>query len=98
MLLTVLVSANLVSTSYWRVFRVMIRPLLASAFMYAAAKYLHLDTLDLPAVTLVLDIVVGMVSFVVALLGLWLVSGRPDGMEGDILERLNIRIPKRSMA
>lgn len=98
MLLTVLVSANLVSTSYWRVFRVMIRPLLASAIMYAAAKYLHLDTLDLPAVTLVLDIVVGMVSFVVALLGLWLVSGRPDGMEGDILERLNIRIPKRSMA
>ena len=98
MLLTVLVSANLVSTSYWRVFRVMIRPLLASAIMYAAVKYLHLDTLDLPAVTLVLDIVVGMVSFVVALLGLWLVSGRPDGMEGDILERLNIRIPKRSMA
>ena len=40
----------------------------------------------------------GAVSFVVALLGLWFVSGRPDGMEGDILERLNIRIPSRSLA
>ena len=98
MLLTVLVSANLLSTSYWRVLRVMIRPLLASAIMYAAVKYLHLDTLDLPAVTLILDMAVGAVAFVVGLLGLWFLTGRPDGMERDLLERLNIRIPSRSLA
>jgi O-antigen/teichoic acid export membrane protein len=98
MFLTVLVSANLLSTSYWRVFRVMIRPLLASAIMYVTVVYLHLDSLDLPAVTLILDMAVGMVSYGVALLGLWFVSGQPDGMESDILERLKIRVPKRSLA
>ena len=98
MLLTVFVSADLLSTSYWRVFRVMIRPLLASGMMYATVNYLHLETLDLPAVTLVMDMAVGMVSFVVGLLGLWLLTGRPDGMERDILERLNIRIPGRALA
>ena len=98
MLLTVLVSANLLSTSYWRVFRVMIRPLLASAIMYVTVVHLHLDSLDLPIVTLGLDMAVGMVSFGVALLGLWFVSGQPDGMESDILERLKIRVPKRSLA
>ena len=66
--------------------------------MYATVNYLHLETLDLPAVTLVMDMAVGMVSFVVGLLGLWLLTGRPDGMERDILERLDIRIPGRSLA
>jgi O-antigen/teichoic acid export membrane protein len=98
MLLTVLVSANLLSTSYWRVFRVMIRPLLAGGVMYATVNYLHLDTLDLPAVTLVMDMAIGGLSFVAALLGLWVAGGRPDGMESDILERLNIRMPGRSFA
>ena len=75
-----------------------IRPLLASAIMYVTVVYLHLDSLDLPAVTLILDMAVGMVSYGVALLGLWFVSGQPDGMESDILERLKIRVPKRSLA
>jgi O-antigen/teichoic acid export membrane protein len=98
MLMTLAVSANLLSTSYWKVFRAMIRPLLASAIMYVTVLYLHLDSVDLPIVTLILDMAVGMVSFGAALLGLWYVSGQPDGMESDILERLKIRVPKRSLA
>ena len=98
MLLTLFVSANLLSTSYWRVFRVMIRPLLAGGLMYATVKYLHLDTLDLPIVTLVMDMAVGGVTFIAVLLGLWVLGGRRDGMESDILERLNIRVPGRSFA
>jgi O-antigen/teichoic acid export membrane protein len=65
----------------------MIRPLLASAAMYAGVRWLHLETLDSALLRLALDVLAGVALYTAAMLALWLLSGRPDGAERMILAR-----------
>ncbi len=57
------------------------RPLVAGAIMYGTVRALHLDHIDIPAVTLARDVAVGVVTFSTAIPLLWIAQGRPDGAE-----------------
>ncbi|MGE5548717.1 MAG: oligosaccharide flippase family protein [Solirubrobacterales bacterium] len=61
------------------------RPLLASGVMAAAVYLLHQPEISIRFLSLALDIGVGLVAFALALTALWLIAGRPDGVERSIL-------------
>jgi len=65
-----------------------LRPLLAGVAMVAVVRALHLGSVANPAITLPIDVLTGAVTYPVALLGIWWVSGRPVGGEGELIARL----------
>jgi O-antigen/teichoic acid export membrane protein len=65
----------------------MVRPLLASAAMFAIVRGLHQE-FDLAILRLAVDMLVGVASYSGIVLVLWLLSGRPAGAERMILARL----------
>jgi O-antigen/teichoic acid export membrane protein len=78
--------------------KVLWRPALASAVMAFAVRTLHDGDIAWPVISLIRDSIIGAVAFAVALVGLWLLSGRPDGAETFILRnarRLFRRHPRR---
>jgi O-antigen/teichoic acid export membrane protein len=62
--------------------------LAAGAIMVVAVRALHLDYWNVPIITLLLDVLVGAMSFTVATFLLWLLMGRPDGLERTTLNYL----------
>ena len=63
--------------------------------MYAAVKALHLHGVDDPFLTLPLDVAVGAATYASAMLCLWWLSGRPEGAESDLFERLGEAVGRR---
>ena len=61
------------------------RPLLAAAAMFAAVRAAHVETLDWVALRLLIDVAVGVVSYAVLVMALWLISGRPRGLEALVV-------------
>ncbi|MCP5422331.1 MAG: lipopolysaccharide biosynthesis protein [Chromatiaceae bacterium] len=59
------------------------RPALAAACMFLAVKLLHAEAVDSAVVRLALDILAGAVVFVLSVLGLWWLSGKPNSAERD---------------
>lgn len=79
----------------WQLFQALWRPLLASSMMTGIVKALHVD--GLPLAVLLFDVTVGAVSYVIALLVLWYLAGRPQGIEhvliGFIADKLFKKLP-----
>jgi hypothetical protein len=69
------------------------RPALAAAVMAAAVHYATSGLAIAPLPRLVAGVSIGAVSYVVALLGLWLLAGRPQGPEATALAALRQREP-----
>ena len=67
------------------------RPVLATVAMVFAVRAFHLDSVEMPPLTLVMDIGVGAISYVTALFTLWRLSGRPDGAEQMAVHYLRTR-------
>jgi O-antigen/teichoic acid export membrane protein len=65
--------------------RVLWRPAAASVVMALAVKALHDEAIAWPVVSLMRDCAIGGATFVAMLLGLWMLTGRPDGAENLIL-------------
>ena len=78
------------------------RSLTAAALMTALLLILHLGWNDHPgtdgwqALHLALAVLIGASSYSVTLLGLWLLTGRPDGAERDLLTFIRTRFPSRT--
>lgn len=71
--------------------RVLWRPLLAGIVMVAVVRSLHLNSLEIVALRLFLDVFVGAATFVSALFGLWRLSGNPSGVEKMAIDTLASR-------
>ncbi len=64
------------------------RPLAAGTVMFVIVQSLY-SVLDQPAaVRLIVTVVAGAVSYCIMIAGLWLLAGRPSGMENEIWKRL----------
>lgn len=72
--------------------RVLWRPLLAGVVMVLAVRLIHFNGIEIVAIRLFIDISVGAVAFLLTLIGLWRLSGSPDGIEHmamkTVMERL----------
>ena len=70
--------------------------LVAGLVMVAAVREFHLDGLDLPAVTLALDVAVGATVFTATTFLTWSLGGQPPGPERTIVDMIN-RIAARAL-
>lgn len=68
------------------------RPVVASLAMVLTIKTAHLG-IELPLLTLLMDVGVGALAYSVVLLGLWTISGRPDTIEKTALEFVVKKLP-----
>jgi len=66
----------------------LLRPILASLSMAGAVVLVQALAPELPALRLLLAVAAGAASYLLALLGLWRLAGRPDGFESDVLAAL----------
>ncbi len=64
------------------------RPLAAAAVMSGVVLLVHDAAPPIPALRLMLDAASGAVTYAAVVLGLWLVSGRPEGLEAMLMDRL----------
>lgn len=96
---------------YWFVFRliklkwsrflgILFRPVVASATMYASVHFLiqwmATDAVNLSAVAqLIIAVATGAVVYGLMALSLWMLAGKPDGAEQDLIERVWPIIRKR---
>ncbi len=61
--------------------RVLWRPLTAGIAMVLVVRLTHFSSMDIVALRLFADIIMGAAVFVLTLIGLWRLSGSPDGVE-----------------
>lgn len=78
--------------------RVIFRPLIASLAIIAAVRWLLPDYfIDMSAFRagawLAAGVATGVVVYAIMMAGLWMVMGRPDGAERQVLDRLKGRFP-----
>ena len=66
--------------------RALWRPVPAGLAMIATVQLLHPGSLSMPMLRLVIDTAIGGLAFVLTLLSLWYVSGRPAGIESRVFE------------
>ncbi|MGH8596733.1 MAG: polysaccharide biosynthesis C-terminal domain-containing protein [Gammaproteobacteria bacterium] len=71
------------------------RPFTAAFIMVLAIRALHPASIDLLALRLVIDCLVGVVAYTVALSGLWLLAARPDGFEALAIKAVQDRLNRR---
>lgn len=69
------------------------RPVLGCVAMAAALMLLDAEVSALPWVMLCMKVVLGAVTYVATVLGLWYLSGRPQGAESFFLDKLKRRPP-----
>lgn len=93
------------SVSYWLVMRsipgltvAMLargigRPILGCLAMVVALMLLQAEVTALPILMLAMKVLLGAVAYVGTVLGLWYLSGRPDGAESFFLDKLKLRRP-----
>lgn len=67
------------------------RPCVAVIIMALSVNYFHIDT-ELPITSLLIDITVGIISFSIGLLLLWWLSGKPDGTEYFLIDKLKVKL------
>ncbi len=80
-----LVLKAVVPVTFGRIIFVTWRPLVAGAAMFFIVRFFHIGAIDIPALTLAMDVMVGVVSFVVCLFLLWIAQGRPEGPENVVV-------------
>ncbi len=76
---------------YGQIMIKIIRPLLIGLAMFFLVRFLHLDTVT-PIISLILDASVGILFYTAATYGVWRLSGRPDGLEEELISRLPAKL------
>ena len=71
------------------------RPVVGGVIMVVAVRFLHLKNFSSPPTTLAIDVVTGALFFFSALVGLWWLSGRPDGAERKILHSVGLWVKQK---
>ena len=66
--------------------RALWRPVPAGLVMIAAVQLLHPGSLPMPTLRLIIDTAIGALAFIVTLLALWHLAGRPAGIESRVLQ------------
>lgn len=78
---------SLPNVGLFEIAKTTIRPVLATAMMGLAILTLRLEGMS-PGVVMLLKIVIGILSYVVAILTMWSALGRPPGAEAYLLEKI----------
>ena len=86
--LTLAVTSGLVRMNLWN----LLRPVLAAVAMCGGVMLVQALSPDLPWLRLVLGVATGAMTYGGTLLVLWLVAGRPAGVESDMLAALTTRL------
>ncbi|MDR4520858.1 MAG: lipopolysaccharide biosynthesis protein [Nitrosomonas sp.] len=81
--------------SYISIIGVIWRPILASIIMYFMVKFCHQDNLDYIILRLLMDITVGAVSYLASIYILWIMTGRAEGMEQNLISKITLFINKK---
>lgn len=89
--ITAIVAARIFDVSLLTITNFFWRPIIASILMAVSVKFLHLDSIP-HILSLFLDILVGAVTYPTILVVLWLLVGRPDGVEKMIIEKIRERV------
>ena len=76
------------------IFSALWRPVPAGIAMIIAVRVLHLDSLAMPTLRLFIDAAIGGLTFVLTLLLLWQLSGRPVGIESRTLGAFSSKLRK----
>ena len=74
------------------------RPILASIIMYFMVKLCHQDNLDYIVLRLLMDITIGAVSYLVSIYLLWIMTGRAEGMEQNLVSKISYFINKKKQS
>ena len=64
------------------------RPLISGICMYILLSYIKALYLDVSIILLILMLVSGIVSYVLVLLVLWFLEGKPSGLESDVINKM----------
>jgi PST family polysaccharide transporter len=72
------------------------RPVVAGLVMVPVVRTAHLDGLQLPALTLLLDVLTGAIVFVGTILLLWVAVGRPRAIESMLFKAVAARLCAKS--
>jgi lipopolysaccharide exporter len=76
--------------------RVLWRPLAAGVVMVLAVRLTHFNGIGVVAIRLFLDIGVGAVAFLLTLIGLWRLSGSPEGVEHMAMKAVMGRLKRNA--
>ena len=74
------------------------RPVVAGIIMVNIVQLLHMDSLNVPVLSLVLDVSCGAISYTIMLAGLWWLAGRPQGIEQVAFHYFSSRFGRGSPA
>ncbi len=74
--------------------RIIWRPITAGIAMSFIIKLTHLESINYNIITLLLDICVGTIIYLIAVILLWFISGRPKGAEATIIEFIQKKVKK----
>lgn len=97
--IAVLVRRQLPIVTFRDMLRQVIRPVLATTAMAAVLHGVHAVTASLSIyLRLGVEVAVGAVVYTVALVSLWHLSGRPDGAEQWVLQRIHAAVKRGSVA
>ncbi len=61
------------------------RPCLAAAAMYGIIIFFRGPEVDFPTLELIVDVLIGAASYPALLISIWILSGKPDGVESKIV-------------
>ncbi len=76
--------------------RAVSRPLIAGALMVTALELITLEELELAAVRLFFDVLIGAAAYAAAIFCLWWASGRPAGVEASAVAWLTRTVRRRA--
>jgi len=84
--------------SFMSVIGVIWRPILASIIMFFMVRLCHQDNLDYILLRLLMDITIGAVSYLSSLYILWVMTGRTEGMEQNVISKITLFINRKKQS
>ena len=95
-LIVIMVATRMGFANLSAFFAILWRPLSAAVTMWFAVRYLHDSDIEFAVLSLLRDVAIGGGVFAGALLGLWFVSGRPEGAERATIDFVARRLKRSS--
>jgi lipopolysaccharide exporter len=84
--------------SFMSIIGVIWRPILASIIMFFMIKLCHQGNLDYILLRLLMDITIGAVSYLASLYVLWIMAGRAEGMEQNVISKITLFINRKKQS
>lgn len=72
---------QVINFSALTIVRISWRPILGALIMYLFVKLLHPESIDWAILRLISDAILGAVIYIIVVISLWILSGRPQGVE-----------------